>query len=190
MDVERFAPQSFSSLTAGLDSMKLRSTLWPSSSLILLTPYLCSVSILSKKFEARWNSLDHGRPLQAQAPPIHPHVFWQPHRLQHLRPEHTAVTNLNPLIQARMEPEDLQTWLCVRVIGWLEAQVVDAHLLEEDFHKANQAAKRESIIGDHALNLVEFSKMSLIDSLISKDPINGEVASWTRIKGELVKHVR
>jgi hypothetical protein len=143
-----------------------------------------------KEIEARWNSLDHCRPFQAQAPPIYSHIFWQPHRLQHLRPEHTAVTNLNPLIQARMEPEDLQTWLCIRVIGRLEAQVVDAHLLEEDFHKANQATKRESVICDHAFNLVEFSKMSLIDSLISKDAINGEVASWTRIKRELMEHVR
>jgi hypothetical protein len=152
-------------------------------------PIPISVSVLFK-IEARWNSLDHCRPFQAQAPPIHSHVFWQPHRLQHLRSEHTAVTNLNPLIQARMEAEDLQTRLCIRVIGWLEAQVVDAHLLEEDFHKANQAAKRESVICDDAFNLVEFSKMSLIDSLISKDAVDGEVASWTGIKRELVEHVR
>ena len=52
IDVGRFAPQSFSSLTAGLDSMKLRSTLWPSSSLILLTPYLFS-QYTFKDIEAR-----------------------------------------------------------------------------------------------------------------------------------------
>jgi hypothetical protein len=54
---------SFSSLTAGFDSMKLRSTLCPNSALILFTPYLqhCQLTASIHKLH---HLLDHSRPLQ------------------------------------------------------------------------------------------------------------------------------
>ena len=38
--------------------------------------------------------------------------------------------------------------LGVRIVGRLEPQAVDTHFAKEDFHKANEAAKRQTKIGN------------------------------------------
>jgi hypothetical protein len=47
-------------------------------------------------------SLDHGRSLKTQTPPIYSHILGQTHWLQHLRSEHATVTDLNPLLETIM----------------------------------------------------------------------------------------
>ena len=86
-------------------------------------------------------------------------VFGEAHGLEHLRTEHAAVADLDPLLELRVEGEDLErglqmgqcqpcqsrmraTCLRVRVVGRLEADVLDAHLLEEHAHEAYKSTRR------------------------------------------------
>ena len=55
--------------------------------------------------------LHHGRALKGQTETVDAHVFGQTHGLQHLRSEHAGVTDLNPLLEALVVPEDLHTRL-------------------------------------------------------------------------------
>lgn len=123
-------------------------------------------------------SLDHSWSLETQTPAVNSHVLWQTHRLQHFRSEHTAVTNLNPLLQTLVVTENLHRWLCVWVVCWLEAEVGDAHLAEEDFHEADQTTQGQPVVCDDTFDLVEFSQMRLIDGFVTEDTIDGEVACW------------
>ena len=59
---------------------------------------------------------DHGRPLQAQSESVYPQVLGQAHRLQHLRPEHTTVADLDELVQTFVVAEDLHARFGVRVV--------------------------------------------------------------------------
>ena len=133
--------------------------------------------------------LDHRRSLQAQTPAINPHILRQTHRLQHLRSEHPTITNLHPLIQAIMIPKDFHTGLGVRVVGRFETESMDAHFRKEDFHEADEAAEREAVIRDHALDLVEFCKVCSVDAFVAEDAVDGEVAGWAGVGGKLVEHV-
>lgn len=131
--------------------------------------------------------LNHRRPLQTQPPPIHAHLPRQPHRLQHLRAEHAAIADFHPLAlaagpaQAGVEAEYFQGRLRVGVVGGLEAEPMDAHLREEDFHEADEAAEGEAVVGDHAFDLVEFREVGGVDGFVAEDPVDGEVAGWAGV---------
>ena len=85
--------------------------------------------------------------------------------------------------------ENLQARLRIGVVCGLEAQPVDAHLGEEDFHEADQSAKREAKVGNDAFDLVELGQMRGVHALVAEDTVDGEVASGARVGGELVKHI-
>ena len=133
--------------------------------------------------------LDHRRPLQTQPPAINPHILRQPHRLQHLGSKHAAVANLDPLVQSFVEAEDLHTRFRIRVIGGLEAQVVDAHFREEDFHEADESAQGQAVIRNDSFDLVEFGEVRGVDALVAEDAVYGEVARRAGIGGEFVEDV-
>ena len=85
--------------------------------------------------------------------------------------------------------KDLHTWFCVGIICRLETQFIDAHLGEEDFHEADQAAKSKAIVSNDPFDLVKFREVCSVDGLIPEDAIDGEVSSRVRIGCELVEHV-
>jgi hypothetical protein len=83
---------------------------------------------------------------------MYTHVLREAHRLQHLWPEHTAVADLDPLFEHGVVGEDLQRRLvhlcesqlgsptayanlCVRIVGRLEAQLLQTQLCEENTHE-------------------------------------------------------
>ena len=133
--------------------------------------------------------LDHGRPLQAETKPADAQVLGHAHGCQHLRPEHAAVANLNPLLEPSVETKDLERGLSVGVIRRLEAQPMDPHLRIKDLHEANQVAEREAKVSNDALDLVELGEMRGVDGLVAEDAVDGEVARGPRVGGELVEHV-
>ena len=51
--------------------------------------------------------VDHGGALKAQSPGNYGDIFRQAHWQEHLRTEDTRVSDLYPLIEQRMEGEDL-----------------------------------------------------------------------------------
>ena len=133
--------------------------------------------------------LDHRRSLQTQSPSINPHIGRQAHRLQHLGSEHAAIANLDPLIQSLMEAEDLHAGFRIRVVSGFEAQIVDTHFREEDFHEADEAAQGQAVIRNDAFDLVEFGEMCGVDALVAEDAVYGEVACRAGIGGEFVEDV-
>lgn len=52
--------------------------------------------------------LDHRRTLQTQSPTENPHPLGNAHRLEHLRSEHPAVSNLDRLVELLVVLEDLE----------------------------------------------------------------------------------
>ena len=88
-----------------------------------------------------------------------------------------------------MPSEDLQAWLRIGVVRGFEAQPVDAHLPEKDLHEANQTAKREAKVGNHAFHLVELGEMRVVDGFVAEDAVDGEIACGPRLGGKFVKHV-
>ena len=59
----------------------------------------------------------------------------------------------------------------------LEAQVGDAHRIEEDFHELHQAAQSQPVVGDDAFYLVELAQMSRIHRLVSNH-MSALESSW------------
>ena len=133
--------------------------------------------------------LNHRGPLQTQSPPINPHIPWQPHRLQHLRPKHAAIANLDPLIQSLMEAKYLHAGFRVGIVSGFEAQIVDTHFREEDFHEADESAQSQAVIRNDAFDLVEFGEVRGVDGLVAEDAVYGEVARGAGISGEFVEDV-
>lgn len=131
--------------------------------------------------------LHHSRPLQTQSKSINPHVLWQAHGLQHLWPEHATVSNLDPLVKANVEAEDLHTGLGVGVESGLEAQVRETHVGEEVFQEAHQATEGETKVGDYTFDLVELGEMGCVDCFVTEDTVDGEVARRTWVFGETVE---
>ena len=82
-----------------------------------------------------------------------------------------------------METEDLKGRFSVGVIGGLEAELVDPHLREEDFHEADQPSEREVVVRDHAFDLVEFGEVGGVDSFVAEDSVDGEVAGGAGVSG-------
>jgi hypothetical protein len=75
-----------------------------------------------------------------------------------------------------MVAEDLHRWLRVRVVGGFEAQVRDSHVSEEVFKEALEATECEAKVCNHAFNLVELGEMRRINSFVTEDTVDGEVA--------------
>lgn len=82
-----------------------------------------------------------------------------------------------------MEAENLHARLRVGIVRGLEAQLVDAHLGEEDLHEADEPAEGEAEVGDDALDLVELGQMGGVDGLVAEDAVDGEVARRPRVGG-------
>ena len=87
-----------------------------------------------------------------------------------------------------MEAENLHGRLSVGVIGWLEAQVLQTHLAEEVLEEAHEATERQTKVGDNALDLVELGQMGSVDSLVTEDTVDGEVARRSRVLSETVEY--
>ena len=92
-----------------------------------------------------------------------------------------------------------ETYLCIRVVGGLETQILKTHVGKEVTEETLEAFKSQSgkidanrngrkrttqcqtEIGNDTLNLVELSQMCCVDRFITEDTIDGEVACWSRV---------
>ena len=133
--------------------------------------------------------LNHRRSLQTQSPSINPQILRQAHRLQHLRSEHAAIANLDPLIQSLMEAKDLHARFRIGIVRGFEAQIADTHFCEEDFHEADEAAQGQAVIRNDAFDLVELGEVGGVDGLVAEDAVDREVARRAGIGGEFVEDV-
>ena len=79
-----------------------------------------------------------------------------------------------------MVAEDLHTGLGVRVVGGLELEVSDAHLVEENLHELHETTQGQAVVGDDTFYLVELGKMCSVDGFVSEDTVDGEVAGGRR----------
>ena len=67
--------------------------------------------IIFRKKNKQNSSPNHSWSLQTQTPSMNPHIFRKTHRLQHFRPEHATIPDLDPFIEHRMERENLERGL-------------------------------------------------------------------------------
>lgn len=137
--------------------------------------------------------LDHRRALEREAPGDHAHVLGQAHGAQHLGAEHTRVADLRPLVQVRVEREDLHARLRVRVVRRLEAHLGDADLLEERLDHANEVTQGQVVVGHDALDLVELGQVGRVHALVAEDAVDREVLlrrETARLVRQLVEHLR
>lgn len=88
-----------------------------------------------------------------------------------------------------MKTENLQAGLRVRVIRWLEPELVDSHLGKEDLHESNQSPEREAEIRNYPFYLMEFGQMSCVDAFVAENSVNGKVPGRPRVGCQFVKHV-
>ncbi|KAI6876494.1 phenylalanyl-tRNA synthetase-like protein alpha chain [Hortaea werneckii] len=117
-------------------------------------------------------------------------ILRQAHGQQHLRPEHTRVADLDQLLQPVVVREDLHARFRVRVVSRLELEIRQAHGAEELLHESLEAAERQAVVRDHALDLVEFGQMRGVDGLVTEDTVDREVFAGSGIRGETVETVR
>lgn len=89
----------------------------------------------------------------------------------------------------------LDAHLRVRIVCWLEPDLLDTHLLEEHPHEAfkrretssfeviqshtNQVSKSETTVGDDTLDLVEFGQMRGVHCLVPENTVDTEELSWS-----------
>ncbi|KAJ8577492.1 hypothetical protein ON010_g1712 [Phytophthora cinnamomi] len=136
--------------------------------------------------------LNHRGALQRQTPGDDTHVLRQAHGAQHLRTEHTRVTDLSPLLQIGVEGEDLHAGLRVRVVRRLEAHLRDADLEEKGLDNTDEVAERQVVVGHHALHLVELGQVGRVHALVTEHTVNGEVLlrrEAARLVRQLVQHL-
>lgn len=72
----------------------------------------------------------------------------------------------------RNTPENLHGWLGVRVVGWLEAQLLQAQALEEGVQSAYEVTEGEAPVTDETLYLMELCKVGPIEVLVSEHTID------------------
>mmetsp|Transcript_35805 Transcript_35805/g.78171 ORF Transcript_35805/g.78171 Transcript_35805/m.78171 type:complete len:403 (-) Transcript_35805:388-1596(-) len=132
---------------------------------------------------------NHRGALEREPPRNDADVGGHAHGLHHLRAEHAGVANLHPLLQLRMEAEDLHGGLCVGVVGGLEAQLGDADLPEELVEGADEVAEGEALVADDALNLVELRQVRAVHRLVAEHAVDGEILRRAEpVLRELVEH--
>ena len=70
--------------------------------------------------------------------------------------------------------------------------VLGEPILEFFFDQTHQVAQTDASISDHTLALMELSEMSSIQSLISKDPIDGEIFDGLEffLLSQFIEHLR
>ena len=151
---------------------------------------LFDVNLVTEKLPDVINLVvDHGWPLKGESPSQDTAVLGQTHWLKHFWPENSRISDFDHLFKLRVVAEDLHGGLGVWVVSRLEFDLGDTDLPEElsnDPHKVLEA-KVES--ADNTLNLVEFSKVSGIESFISEYPVNREhFLRLEAILSKLVEH--
>ena len=68
--------------------------------------------------------------------------------------------------------ENLHRWLCVRIVSWLETNVLNSDLLVKFIQNTNQMVQAQVPVNDESFNLMEFSQMSVVQSLVSEHSVN------------------
>ena len=116
--------------------------------------------------------INHGRSLKRQTPSDNSHVLWKSHWSEHLWAEDTRVADFDPSLELRMESEDLETRLSVRVVSRLVLNLSDTNLRVECLHDTKEMAQTNIPISYETFNLMEFSEMGGIQSLITEDSVN------------------
>lgn len=122
--------------------------------------------------------VDHRGSLKTQAPGNDTDVLRKTHGAEHLRSENTRVSDFNPALELRVEAENFKTWLCVGVVSGLILNLIDTNLGIEFLHDAQEVAQTDISISNETFNLMEFSQVSGIESLIAEDTINREIFHW------------
>ena len=133
---------------------------------------------------------DHRGSFKADTPPVDVDVLGESHRFQHFWPEHSAISDLDPFLELRVESKDLERGFRVWVVGGFEPEVFDPHLLEEDSHEAykHELVLGEQVnhlsrptdkirecqvpIGDDSLNLMELCQMRCVHRLVPEHPVD------------------
>lgn len=118
--------------------------------------------------------VDHSRSFQTETPSNNTDIRVEAHRLEHFWAENATVSNLNPFLKSRMISEDFKTRLSVWVVSRLELHLFNTNLSEESLHNTKQMAQTNTLINDNTFNLMEFSQVSGIKSLVSENTINRE----------------
>lgn len=72
-------------------------------------------------------------------------------------------------------PEDFHGGLCVRIVGWFEAELLEAHALKERMQSAYEVTQCQAPIADEALDLVELSQMRPVYVFIAEHAVNRKV---------------
>ena len=135
---------------------------------------------------------DHRRSFKTDTPPVDMDIFWESHRFQHFRSEHSTVSDLDPFLELGVESENLERGLRVWVVGGFEPEVFYAHFLEEDSHEpyekglglgeratgplnpTNKIGERQVPISDDTLDLMKLRQMGRIHCLVPEHPVDAE----------------
>ncbi len=71
-----------------------------------------------------------------------------------------------------MEPEDLETRLCVRVVRGFVLDLSNADLGVEFLHDTQEVAQTDVSVGNETLDLMELSQMGRVQSLVTEDTVD------------------
>jgi len=74
-----------------------------------------------------------------------------------------------------MVSKDLQRWLCVWIISWLELNICYSNFSEEFFNNSHEVTKADIAVSNQTFTLMELSKMCDIKCLVSEYSIDGEM---------------
>lgn len=75
--------------------------------------------------------------------------------------------------------KDFQRWFGVRIVGWLEPNLLNADFFIEFSQDTNQMIKSKISVNNEPFDLMELSQVSIIKSLISENSIDREELSWS-----------
>ena len=132
-----------------------------------------------------WHSeLNHCWPFQTQSPCNHRHVFWETHWSKHFWPENSRVTNLYIHLQYWMYAlikekftENLHRRFSVRIVSWLEPNVLNTDLFVELSQNTNQVVEAQISVNDESFYLMEFSQVSIVQRFVSEHSVDWEELS-------------
>jgi hypothetical protein len=101
--------------------------------------------------------VNHRRSFKTETPSNNADIFGKSHRSQHLRSEYTRVSDFNPSLKSRMEPEDFQTRFCVGVVGRLVLKFSNTNLSVELLNDTQKMTETDISVSNETFNLVELS---------------------------------